>query len=45
MSSNTITGTPSLEIGNVHVLPLSLLLHFLHEPVVVNVPGGDLEAG
>ena len=35
----------TLEVGNVHVLPLSFLLHLLHEPVVVDVPGGDLETG
>ena len=45
MGSHSITGAPSLEVGNVHVFPLSLLLHLLHEPVVVDVPGGDLEAG
>ena len=45
MEQDGFTFSYSLEVGNVHVFPLSLLLHLLHEPVVVDVPGGDLEAG
>ena len=34
-----------LKVGDVHIFPLCFLLHLLHEPMVVNIPGGDLEAG
>ena len=34
-----------LEVGDVEVVPPGLLPEVLGEPVVVHVPGGDLEAG